>query len=140
MSSKQSCTHDLFLITSCGDPKLGLAARRPFWMPLPHVSHSDWIPTPITSELASGILVTSQIEELTLKGEVTARGIVTRLGTTYHKKARGKIRAVCDFNSLPTAIGKHELTVRAGVLASAIELSALSIPPHKLIFLHCTGP
>ena len=58
----------------------------------------------LASELASGILVTSQLEELSLKGEVSARGIVTRLSTTYHKKARGTIRAVCDFNTLPTSV------------------------------------
>lgn len=62
-------------------------------------------------EFVSGILVTSKIEELTLEGNVTARGIVTRLGTTFHKKARGTIRGICEFSDFPVAIGKHEFTV-----------------------------
>ncbi|EGD78543.1 hypothetical protein PTSG_09235, partial [Salpingoeca rosetta] len=37
-------------------------------------------------EFVSGILVTSQIEQMTLHGDFKIRGIVTGLSTTYHKK------------------------------------------------------
>ncbi|EDQ93061.1 uncharacterized protein MONBRDRAFT_22436 [Monosiga brevicollis MX1] len=87
-----------------------------------YIVEQPWLRNPFNSvhavaltnlgEYVSGIIVTSVMEQRTLQHpDLAWRGIVTALGTTYHKKARGKIRAVATPAPLPTTVGLHDYTV-----------------------------
>lgn len=86
-----------------------------------HIDEKPWLTNPFNSvhavaltnlgEFTSGILVTTQIDYMNRTSPYVYRGIVLKLGSTYHKKARGRIHGVCDFQGLATTVGEHRFVV-----------------------------
>ena len=82
---------------------------------------SPWTKNPFNSlhavaltnagEFASGILLVGLMQQMQLDRSATLhlRGIVTKIDSVYHKKARGKIVARAEAPALPTSEGKHDL-------------------------------
>ena len=61
-------------------------------------------------ELTSGLLMMDNLQSTKQKG------IITNISIEYHKKARGKITAICDIKSLNEGVIKSELFDRKNVL------------------------
>ncbi len=67
-------------------------------------------------ELASGLIVMGQIDELNQTRTVSARGIVGAMHIVFHKKARGTVVAKSSV-VVPTTDGAHTLTVETKMYA-----------------------
>ena len=65
-------------------------------------------------ELTSGLLMMDYLQSSKQKG------IITGITIEYHKKARGKITAICDINSLNEGIIKSELYDKNKVLVCKV--------------------